>query len=227
MAVYGDVPRHTLTVQSSPDAGAQVAVTPNDVNGQGDGTTEFTRVYEEPTVVTLTAPATLNLRPFVKWTVDGGDHATTLQTQVTMDADHTAVAVYGEPGQECTASGGGILREGVGRATLFLDVAKDANGNITKDTLRLTRIRPRQLLISTGINSVNVVGNTATIQGTCTINRQGGYTYTVTVTDAAVDSYSVLVQLVPPGKVAPPHMDFGGNIYRGDFVVTGGGPPTN
>ena len=47
----------TLTVASSnPNSGVAITVSPNDRNGQGNGSTQFTRSYTSNTVVSLTAP---------------------------------------------------------------------------------------------------------------------------------------------------------------------------
>lgn len=99
---YGRIPaigyriRQVLTVQSSPDTAAAIAVSPADVNGDGNGTTQFTRTYEPGEVVSLTAPATHLGNNFSKWTLDGVDQVGN-PISVTMDADHTAIAVYVAP----------------------------------------------------------------------------------------------------------------------------------
>jgi len=95
-AVYG-ARQVTLTVQSSPESGATVQVSPNDNDGLGDGDTEFTRTYDEGAEVTLTAPATQGVKVFQKWTRGGADYDTTAVTTVTVDADTTMAAVYVTP----------------------------------------------------------------------------------------------------------------------------------
>ncbi|MBN2778499.1 MAG: C10 family peptidase, partial [Bacteroidales bacterium] len=58
----------TLTVNSSnPNSGVEISISPNDNNGQGIGTTQFKRVYDDNTTVTLTAPQTASGNTFVKW----------------------------------------------------------------------------------------------------------------------------------------------------------------
>ncbi|MGD7651632.1 MAG: Ig-like domain-containing protein, partial [Verrucomicrobiales bacterium] len=83
-----------LTVTSSPAEGVSVTVSPADTNSDSDGTTGFTRIYNESEVVTLTAPATFGGKTFDKWKKDGANHSTSASTTVTMDADHTMNAVY-------------------------------------------------------------------------------------------------------------------------------------
>ncbi len=97
-AVYkeeGTPDTYTLTVESSPSAGAPVTVTPADFNGSGNGTTSFTREYTEGTGVTLTAPASYEGQSFLKWLVDGAAD-TNKSVTVTMNGDHTLTAVYEE-----------------------------------------------------------------------------------------------------------------------------------
>ena len=93
-AVY--VLRRTLTVQSvNPASGVSITVSPDDVNGAGNGTTQFTRQYRDDEVVSLTAPSAVGANPFRHWTIGGvaqGAGVTTVL--VTMSAARTAVAVY-------------------------------------------------------------------------------------------------------------------------------------
>ena len=87
------VSQYTLAVQSSPSTGVSITVSPNDTNGQGNGTTNFTRIYNSGTNVTLTAPTTYNSNNFSRWKIDGvGNSSRTIS--VTMDQDHTVQAVY-------------------------------------------------------------------------------------------------------------------------------------
>jgi Leucine-rich repeat (LRR) protein len=82
-----------LIVQSSPDTGVPITVSPDDNYGQGNGNTEFFRTYDADTVVTLTAPTPYNGKFFVKWLIDGNEDSNRT-VQVTMDSNHTAQAVY-------------------------------------------------------------------------------------------------------------------------------------
>jgi len=99
---YGRIPaigyryRPYLTIQSSPDLAAPITVTPNDVNGDGDGNTNFDRLYDKGTAVTVTAPATHSGKNFSKWTLDGVDQVGN-PIIVTMDTDYTVVAIYVAP----------------------------------------------------------------------------------------------------------------------------------
>jgi hypothetical protein len=93
------VPRGVLTVASSnPFSGVSVTVSPIDVNGLGNGTTQFTRSYNPGTTVTLTAPATTAGANFQRWQRDGIDWSGNVTTSLTMDTNnHTMLAIYSSP----------------------------------------------------------------------------------------------------------------------------------
>ncbi len=85
----------TLTVASShPNSGVSITVSPNDNNGLGNGTTPFSRSYNNNTSVKLTAPLTAGGNSFQKWQRNGVDSETSQTANVTMDANYTMMAVY-------------------------------------------------------------------------------------------------------------------------------------
>jgi methionine-rich copper-binding protein CopC len=87
-----------LTVASSaPNSGTSMIVSPNDINGAANGTTQFTRVYNNGSTVNLTASATASGGSFVKWQRDSADWSFSQSTTVTVDANHTMTAVYAAP----------------------------------------------------------------------------------------------------------------------------------
>ncbi|MCP4688363.1 MAG: hypothetical protein GY859_09940, partial [Desulfobacterales bacterium] len=90
-AVYTEL--HSLSVTSSPAAGALIAMSPHDVNGLGDGSTDFTRTHHQGAAVTLTAPETFDGRYFIKWEVNGAEHLVRT-LQITMTEDLSAAAVF-------------------------------------------------------------------------------------------------------------------------------------
>ena len=96
LTLSAPLPR-TLTVASSnPNSGIAVKVSPADNNGLSNGTTQFTRTYNQNTTVSLLAPTTApGGLIFLKWLRDGADWSTSSTTQVTMDVDHTMTAVFG------------------------------------------------------------------------------------------------------------------------------------
>jgi hypothetical protein len=88
-------PRVLTVASSHPDSGVTITVSPNDLNSMSNGVTEFTRVYNFNTLVTLTAPAVERGNNFVRWERNGTLHSSTRNTSVLMDADYTMTAVYG------------------------------------------------------------------------------------------------------------------------------------
>jgi hypothetical protein len=89
------LPPRVLTVQSQhPSSGVAVTVTPGDNASQGNGSTSFTRTYQQGSSVTLTAPASVGINPFERWLKDGAEAGTGTSLTVTMDTDHAVTAVY-------------------------------------------------------------------------------------------------------------------------------------
>jgi hypothetical protein len=86
---------YTLTVASSnPSSGVPITVSPNDRNGRGNGTTQFTRSYRDSTSITLTAPATTGGHAFQKWQRDGSDYSTNRTITFSLSRNRTMRAVF-------------------------------------------------------------------------------------------------------------------------------------
>ncbi len=90
-AVYSGL--HTLSVQSSPITGASIALSPDDVKNEGDGISNFSRTYDDGTVVSLTAPELFDDHRFSHWLVDGVENSSP-DISLTMDREHSVTAVY-------------------------------------------------------------------------------------------------------------------------------------
>jgi hypothetical protein len=88
--------RRTLTVNSSnPASGVAITISPTDINGNGNGTTGFTRFYRDDQVVTLTAPAAIGPDPFRRWVVGRTIYPEGQNSiNLTMTGDLTATAQY-------------------------------------------------------------------------------------------------------------------------------------
>jgi hypothetical protein len=129
----GTVQTVTLTVGSSnPSSGASITVSPNDNNSQGNGSTQFTRTYNNNTAVTLSAPASAGGNNFSNWT--GCDSASGTTCNVTMSADKTVTAVY--TGNARTLTVGSLNpASGVSLTVSPNDVTNQGNG-----TTQFTRI---------------------------------------------------------------------------------------
>lgn len=92
-AVY-ETPLTAMYIDSSPDQGVAITVSPNDATGQGNGTTYFFRNFSTGTLVSLSAPSSFNGKNFTKWTRDGSEYDTNAATSVYADTPHTLVANY-------------------------------------------------------------------------------------------------------------------------------------
>ncbi len=85
----------TITVASeNPASGVPITVTPNDVNGQGNGTTQFTRTYCFTSSVTLTAPTSTSGNTFTEWQKNGSFFSINPSITFTASANDTYKAVY-------------------------------------------------------------------------------------------------------------------------------------
>jgi len=90
----GDVKSYSLDIQASPFTGVYVEVSPDDLDGEGDGYTNFSRLYDPYSTVTLIAPATYSERYFGYWTVEGSKYSEEREILIKMDFNHTVAAVY-------------------------------------------------------------------------------------------------------------------------------------
>ena len=88
--------RRELTINSTnPAAGVAITVSPTDINGNGNGSTSFSRFYRDGEIVSLTAPSSVGANPFRYWTIGGSPQgAGVTAVNVTMSAARAAVAVY-------------------------------------------------------------------------------------------------------------------------------------
>lgn len=117
----------TLTVQSDPN-GASITISPADINGSSNGTTQFTRSYNDGTSVTLTAGATLVGAGFHHWEKDGVQVTTSLSYVCLMDANHTMKAVYAS-----TKTISGNISTSTGTPVSGVDVAFSGTTSVTTD----------------------------------------------------------------------------------------------
>lgn len=89
---------YTLKVKSTHGKGANIIVTPFDINGNGNGAAPFIRTYYEGTVVTLTAPEVHNVKhKFDHWKIDGRHKVKSISIQIVMDGNHRAKAYFVTP----------------------------------------------------------------------------------------------------------------------------------
>jgi hypothetical protein len=215
---------HTLNVQSTPDTGALIAVTPTDNNGKGDGNTNFNRTYNQGKTVTLTAPETFNGKEFYKWTIDGLEKVERT-IQVTMNKDHAVAAVYKSPPRiylSCTRLNFGSCpgSASTGAQTFFI-----AN----------TGGLPLDWTVSDNANWLDCSPADGTNHGEVSVSVNGSglaagiYTGTVTVSDPQADNspqtVTVSLAVYSAGNSDKPFGDFAtpldGTTVMSSIPVTG------
>lgn len=161
-AVYVTAPpqTRTLTVRSSnPGSGVSVTASPADQNGDEGGLTEFTRTYVLGTSVSLTASATAGAHSFQKWQRDGVDHAQTMTTSVTLDANTVMTAVYVAPAELDTTVPTVSITSPTSAATFSTSTSPIAVGGSAQDAggsglerVEVTNTRTGQRLAQTGLS---------------------------------------------------------------------------
>jgi subtilisin len=128
-AVYV-APQRTLTVASTnPASGVNIAVSPADNSGLGNGTTQFSRTYNQNTTVSLTAPATAGGNNFQKWQRNGVDWSVSRATNVTLDANYTMTAVFVDPTSALNVQWKNVVNLTASGNSL----TKPTNGNVAWD----------------------------------------------------------------------------------------------
>ena len=133
-AVYLTPTTRTLTVASSnPGSGVSIFVIPNDNGNLGNGTTQFSRTYNNNTNVILTAPATAGGNNFQKWQRNGSDWSSNRTTSVTMDFNYMMTAVYLTATRTLTVASS---NPGSG---VSITVSPNDNGNLGSGTTQFSR----------------------------------------------------------------------------------------
>ncbi len=84
-----------LTFDSqTPGSGAAITLSVADLNGDQNGSTSFTRLYNESTILTATAASTAGGNNFLKWQRDGLDYSFSPALSITDNQPHTYTAIY-------------------------------------------------------------------------------------------------------------------------------------
>jgi lysophospholipase L1-like esterase len=168
--VTGTTPNYTLTIASSPVSGVSVGVSPADRNTNAGGVTGFTRSYSSGTIVNLTVPNTASGSGFLKWQKNGADFSTSPATSVSVDADMTLTAIYGVNTAPVAVTDS--------YSTPFdTALVVPAAGVLTNDT-------------DAESNPLTAVLNAGPLNGTISLNPNGGFTYTPTPGYSGPDSFT-------------------------------------
>jgi hypothetical protein len=82
-----------VIVQSTP-VGVTITLSISDINGNGNGVTNFSRTYLQASTPTLTAPSTFGSYVFIKWLKDGVDFSYGLTITASDTINRTYTAIY-------------------------------------------------------------------------------------------------------------------------------------
>jgi hypothetical protein len=127
----------TLTVASqNPSSGVNVVVSPLDNMGLTNGITLFTRVYNNGSNITLTAPSVANSNIFQKWNKNGSLYSQVPSASFTLNASDTYMAVYQSPAGLAPVTTLSKI-EAVPGTTINVPINVDNFNNITGLTLRI------------------------------------------------------------------------------------------
>ena len=112
------IPEYSVTVDSAnPDEDVTIGVSPTDDFGQGDSATEFTLFYASNTVVTLTAPTTLDSGGvFQAWQTNGVTLTNSPVLSFYMRGYYSLTAVYLSPLAFVKGTYNGLFYDSVGGA---------------------------------------------------------------------------------------------------------------
>jgi hypothetical protein len=201
-------PAHTLTIASAnPSSGVGITVSPPDNNGQSNGTTQFSRSYNNTSVVTLTAPSTVAGATFSSWT--GCDSASGAVCTVTINADRTVAVDYTSGGQAAvTLASNSLIFPGqaVNTTSVAQPVTLTNTGNAT---LAISAIAPSGDFGETNNCPASLAANTS-----CTIN--------VTFTPTATGTRNGAITITDNAPNTPQSVTLTGT---GASNVSAGGPP--
>ncbi|MFU8779761.1 MAG: formylglycine-generating enzyme family protein [Kiritimatiellia bacterium] len=89
-------PQRTLTINSTPVLGVPISVSVRDNDGLQDGSTTFSRTYDQGQQVTVTAPPSANGEPFLGWLRNGQPFSNDRTVTVTLFNNTTLTAQYGQ-----------------------------------------------------------------------------------------------------------------------------------
>jgi len=113
---------------------------------------------------------------------------------------------------------GWFLTSGRFRNSFMFEV-RMSDGNIEPSSyLRYLDGRRRLYLASADISSLSISDNTASFEGECMINGKSGYSFRVTVTDGAPDTFEIVVR----GGI---NYSSSGSLRGGDIKIILGGAP--
>jgi len=123
---------YVLQVNSS-DPGVYITLSQADNNGQKDGTAPFTRIYNEGTTVTLTAPSTYHGKSFNNWSGDLSGNAN--PASITMNGPKSVVANFVQ-----------------NQYTLTVNINPSGSGSVTRNPNKSTYVYGEQVTLTATAN---------------------------------------------------------------------------
>lgn len=142
-----------------------------------------------------------------------GTYVIELMVSDSLDAAFDNVAVTVIPTGK-VKGGAWYVRDGF-RRTFMVEV-EYVNGAFTNTLVRYLNHSNRLSMQATSISSFVISGTTATIEGNCTVNSIGGYTFWLEMKDTNLDSLSLTIKDAT-GTVKD---STSGTVVGGDFTVT-------
>jgi len=95
LTVQAIVTNKTLVFDSvNPSSGVAVTLSIADINGDQNGATSITRIYNSATTLTASVPLTSGINAFWKWQRDGVDFSYSNSIDVNDNSGHTFTAIY-------------------------------------------------------------------------------------------------------------------------------------
>jgi len=195
---------YALKVESTnPASGLAIGVSPSDNNNAGNGSTSFTRIYDQGTQVTLAAPAASGTNRLVSWT--GCDSTSALTCTVTLFADRTVTANYAKVNAltvNSTHPSSGVT----------IGVTPSDNNNAGSGSTSFTRLYSPGAMVTltapatsgnnpfvswSGCTSASTVTCTVTLDSNVTVTANYAQTYVLTV-DSANPASGVAIGVSPP-----------------------------
>jgi hypothetical protein len=185
-------PTYTLTVKSAVASAVSITVSPADLSGASNGSTNFTRSYNSSTAVTLTAPATSGTDTFMNWS--GCDSAATVTCTVTLSGNSTVTANYTTPPTTYTLT---VNSSGITSGVPITVTPPDTN-NAGNGATSFTRVYDSGTAVTLTAPATSGVDNFSAWTGctsaktvTCSVTLNANTTVTAAYTGATVTSVTV------------------------------------
>ncbi len=209
-AVYAP-PSYTISIQSSnPSSGVSIVVSPPDNNGQSNGTTPFSRTYNQGASVTLTAPDTApNGNRFQEWRRNNSFYSSSRTTSFTVNANDTFTAVYASPQIQIQLSGESID---------FCDIW---NLTTAERSLTITNSSSSTANLNITVGSLSAPFSVVSGQGSYTLSPGQSHTVRVRFAPQNLGSYSANLTIThnATNRASPINIPVSGHSCSGEIEI--------